>query len=435
MRLIGYVVVSVLLVAPPCVMGAGGTALSADEALVDELRDAAGGEARVSYSERTGLVRFLGTAPGRSIRQKTAVAVGSTPEVAARTFLADYGEIFGIGDQAGELAVVRSRTASGGRSFVRFQQVYDGIPVMGGELVVQVDAAGGIISVNGEIVPSPLVYTEPSVSAEEASEVAREAVAKWYGLYPDKLTVSAPVLSIYNPAVMGWGADSNFLVWRTNAYTGVAGAVDELVCVDAQRGTVALHFSRIEEAKNRKIYDNNGNPNAGLPGTGPVRIEGQGATGIADVDNAYDYAGDAYDFYKNTHNRDGLDEAGMTIIETVRFCYPAPEPCPYQNAFWSTQYQQMVFGSGYASAEDVVGHELTHAVTSNESKLFYYMQSGAINESFSDIWGEFIELTYNAGPAADRWKLGEDLPAGALRDMKNPPAMGDPDRMGSANFV
>ena len=51
----------------------------------------------------------------------------------------------------------------------------------------------------------------------------------------------------------------------------------------------------------------------------------------------------------------------------------------------------MVFGEGFAAADDVVGHELTHGVTESESALFYYMQSGAINESFSDVWGEFID--------------------------------------------
>src|SRR5512142_2424942 len=97
----------------------------------------------------------------------------------------------------------------------------------------------------------------------------------------------------------------------------------------------------------------------------------------------------------------------------------------------------MVFGQGYAAADDVVAHELTHAVTQYTSGLYYYMQSGAINESLSDIFGEFVDLTNGRGTdsAAVRWKMGEDLPSGALRDMKDPPSMGAyPDRMTSINY-
>lgn len=94
----------------------------------------------------------------------------------------------------------------------------------------------------------------------------------------------------------------------------------------------------------------------------------------------------------------------------------------------------MVFGAGYAAADDVVAHELTHGVTEYMSNLIYDGQSGAINESLSDTFGEFVDLTNTGGtdnPAA-RWLLGEDVPgSGAIRDMANPPAFGDPDRMGS----
>src|SRR3990172_13390344 len=92
---------------------------------------------------------------------------------------------------------------------------------------------------------------------------------------------------------------------------------------------------------------------------------------------------------------------------------------------------------GFPMADDVVGHELTHGVTQYESNLFYYYQSGAINESFSDLWGEFIDLTNLTGSdgPSDRWLMGEDVTNyGAIRDMENPPAFGDPDRMLSANY-
>src|SRR6185369_6471708 len=102
------------------------------------------------------------------------------------------------------------------------------------------------------------------------------------------------------------------------------------------------------------------------------------------------------------------------------------------NAFWNGS--QMVYGNGYASADDVVGHELTHAVTERTAGLFYYMQSGALNESFSDIFGETIDLGSTVGGGNDtlaaRWLLGEDLLIGAIRNMSDPTVFGDPSRVG-----
>ena len=97
-------------------------------------------------------------------------------------------------------------------------------------------------------------------------------------------------------------------------------------------------------------------------------------------------------------------------------CFPpsisarASAECPYQNAFWNGT--QMVYGEDFSLADDVDAHELTHAVTEKSASLAYYMQSGALNESFSDIFGETVDLTNGAGTdtAAVRWQLGEDLP-------------------------
>ena len=120
----------------------------------------------------------------------------------------------------------------------------------------------------------------------------------------------------------------------------------------------------------------------------------------------------------------------MQLVSTIDFCPDRTSNCPYENAFWDGA--QMVYGDGFATADDVVGHELTHGVTEFSSHLFYYQQSGAINESMSDVFGEYIDLVNGAGTdtPAVRWLMGEDIPGfGAIRDMENPPAFGDPDRM------
>ena len=217
--------------------------------------------------------------------------------------------------------------------------------------------------------------------------------------------------------------------------------------VDAQRGGVVLSINQIDSAKVRQIYDNQNDYTRGLPGSGDVvRAEGAPATGISDVDRAYEYSGITYDFYSSTHGRDSLDGLGLSLVSTVNYC-PGPTCSPgntYQNAFWNGV--QMVYGAGFAAADDVVAHELTHGVTENESNLFYYMQSGAINESFSDIWGEYVDLTYDGAfdddSAGVRWYLGEDVPVegtpppygGAIRNLANPPEFNDPDKMSSTLY-
>jgi Zn-dependent metalloprotease len=146
---------------------------------------------------------------------------------------------------------------------------------------------------------------------------------------------------------------------------------------------------------------------------------------------AHEYAYDTYDFYKTRFGRDSIDGNGMAIISNIHV------GSNYGNAFWLTQ--EMVYGDkyGFALADDVVAHELTHGLTQSESNLFYWYQSGAINESLSDIFGEAVDQANGAGndSAAVEWLLGEDVSGlGALRSLSNPPAFGDPDKMTSSLY-
>jgi Zn-dependent metalloprotease len=361
--------------------------------------------------------------------------------MAARGFLSTYGSLFGIKDQARELKGVRSKKVDRGRSFVRFQQHHSDVPILGGELVVQTDSFNNILSANGEVLPEIRVNTSPSVTQAAAQEKALAFVLKnysqEYAIESGSLKVSTPELWMYNPILLGVNRDFTHLVWRIEVSSTELLPIRELVLIDAHLGHVVLHFNQIDTARNRLIYDNANDWLKPLP-SDPAdlkRSEGDGPSGITDVDNAYDYAGDWYDFYLNYHGRDSIDDAGMALVSTTRYC-PNFISCPYLNAFWAGS--QMVYGEGFASADDVVGHEMTHGVTTNESRLFYYMQSGAINEAFSDIWGEFVDLTNLKGDdaAGVRWLLGEELPMGIgpIRSMKDPTVYGDPDRMGSPNF-
>jgi hypothetical protein len=267
----------------------------------------------------------------------------------------------------------------------------------------------------------------PSIDTETARQKALELAAREYGKDVSELQASEPSLWIYSPSLLGGpGLDMPLLVWRTEV-TGVELlSIRELVLVDAQTGIVALNFSQTHSGKDRKTYD--AQSTANLPGV-LRRSEGEDPYGDADVDNAHDFAGDTYDFLLNQHGRDSLDGAGLSLISTVDYCEPGD--CPMANAFWNGE--QMAYGDGYASADDVVGHELVHGLTQFTSGLYYYYQSGAINESLSDIWGEFVDLTNSGGndDATVRWLMGEDTPIGAIRDMADPPNGWQPDKMSS----
>ncbi len=154
---------------------------------------------------------------------------------------------------------------------------------------------------------------------------------------------------------------------------------------------------------------------------------------------AHKYAIGTYNLYKNSFSRNSIDNAGGEILSTVHYS------TGYDNAFWNGY--MMIYGDqyGYPRADDVVAHELTHGVTQYESNLFYYYQSGAINESFSDLWGEYYDQSNGQGTDtnAAKWIIGEDvsgypIPAGfslpAMRSMSNPPALKDPDRMTSTYY-
>ena len=403
------------------------------EELTQRLQDRTAGAVTIVTDPDSGRVSFIGSDAEHPVRQAILWPSWTSPETAARQFLGTYGSLFGLQNQAEELTVKELETTDQGRSFVRFQQLHEGIPVLAGELIVHTDASRDVLSSNGEVVAGIALDTTPQVTAAAARDTALDIVAAEYDLTTAELKADTGELWIYNPSLLGAGPDFNYLVWRFDVTSVDLLPIRELVLVDAGRGQVALHFNQIGYAKDRRIYDNANNSAAGLPGIGPVRTEGGGSSGVADVNYAYDYTGHTYDFYFATHGRDSIDNAGLPLTSTVRYCDPL-HSCPYANAFWNGT--QMVFGQGYAAADDVVAHELTHGVTEYESGLLYYRQSGAINEAFSDIWGEFIDLTNGAGNDAPavRWLCGEDLSIGAIRSLSNPPLYGLPDKMSSPNY-
>ena len=173
----------------------------------------------------------------------------------------------------------------------------------------------------------------------------------------------------------------------------------------------------------RMIYDQ-AHSTASPPGT-LVRAEGGPAVTDVSINQAYDNFGATYQLYWDVFHRDSIDDQGMPIRGLVHY------GSSYDNAFWDGQ-GHMFFGDGdgqlltdTTKGLDVIGHELTHGVTQHEANLTYSGQSGALNESISDVFGSLVKQYHLAQTAAQAdWLIGADIVgpvlAPALRSMKAP---------------
>ncbi len=174
--------------------------------------------------------------------------------------------------------------------------------------------------------------------------------------------------------------------------------------------------------KRRSVYD--ARHGYELPGK-LIRSEGGPKSKDARVNEAYAGAGSTYEMFKTLFSRNSIDNRGMRIDSTVHY------GVSYDNAFWNGR--QMVYGDGdgeifgpFTRALDVIGHELTHGITQYEAGLNYRGQSGALNESFSDVFGSLVKQYKKRQTAVEAdWLIGENLflpgvKAKAIRSMKAP---------------
>ena len=167
-----------------------------------------------------------------------------------------------------------------------------------------------------------------------------------------------------------------------------------------------------------------------LPGR-QLRGEGGAPTGDPAADEAYDGAGATYDLFSEIYNRNSIDGVGLRLDSTVHY------RTGYDNAFWNGR--QMVYGDGdedlpeaqrlfnrFTIAVDIIGHELAHGVTQHTANLIYQGQSGALNESISDVFGSLVKQRLLGHTAAEAdWIIGEGLftsnvNGAGIRSMKEP---------------
>jgi len=386
-------------------------------------------DVRIKIHPRSGAVRLIGGRPQAPLMVPTVNEV-TRADFAGMAAVEHFGPMFGLARPEQEMRPISEVTKPRGGSRHRYRQYHKGIPVLAAELKVNLDKYRRVISMSGENSINLDVDVAPRLRRGQARKLARQIVAKWYDVQQPSLQAGAAELWIVDPKMLKPGDRDASLAWRIEVTDKQEPrSIRELLFIDAKTAGIILHINLIERAKNRETYTANGTNN--LPGTLVCdENDPDCMAGNSEARNAHLFAGETYDFFFNEHGRDSLDDAGQTLISTVNY---SDFLCP--NAFWNGE--QMVYCTGLVT-DDIVGHELTHGFTENTSNLLYYYQSGAINESLSDIWGEFVDLTNSSGndsPSA-RWLIGEDLTGtiGVIRDMADPPAMGDPDKMSSPYY-
>jgi len=181
------------------------------------------------------------------------------------------------------------------------------------------------------------------------------------------------------------------------------------------RESVALPGEGLVAGEHVTVYDAGHGGDANLPGT---RMRGDADPESSDdaVNQAFDGADKTYQFYRQVYGRDSVDGQGLGLVSSVHY------GTDFDNAFWNGS--QMVYGDGSGQLFqvggltkdiDVMAHELTHGVTQYTAGLTYHTQSGALNESISDVFGSLVKQ-HTLGQTADQadWLIGEGILGPAL---------------------
>ncbi len=348
----------------------------------------------------------------------------------------------------------------------RVQHYYQGVPVRLSMGVVH-SKMGRIRMINGDFVPEAKLGGRAVISKDAARDIALKKfpAKKYYWQEPGynqmlqritgkKDTSYFPVGSLeYCAREMDLEKDFR-LCYRfdvlaidslfgksiyIDAETGDLVATNELILHTDVKGTAVTKFSGTRSITTDSVAPGSYRLREASRGKGIETYNmktGKTYTAAVDFTDADNYwnnvnaqkdevatdahwgAAQTYDYYFGEHGRNSFDNNGAKIYSFVHF------DVNYDNAFWDGYVMSYGDGSGGTfkaplTALDVCGHEITHAVTSYTASLAYSYESGALNESFSDVFGQTIEQW--SRPTQYSWKIGEDITANAgIRDMSNP---------------
>jgi len=368
----------------------------------------AAGKLDASWNDATGIPNFIS---GKDAATRLPYTVKpderDKPERIARGFIAENAALFKIG--ADDAFALRRLEADKqlGFAHVRLDQTFKGIPVHAQQLVVHLDAQANIVAVNGQFVPNINVMTEPLLTKADAEKIARDDLLNGQLQANERARVTTMILDktaleIYiddaNPqhATLTW-----HVVIMTHSPLG-----EWRYFVNARKPVVTHRFNNVASDKIRETYTANNSTD--MPGRLLIS-EGERSTRDPIAQAAHDGAGKVYDYYFGTFKRDSVDGQGGKMVSSVHY---GSDPEDAENAGWVGENQQMVYGDGGRIFKplpyglDVIGHEFTHGVIGSTAGLEYKGQSGALNESYADIFGALIDR--------GNWTIGEAV-------IKSPP--------------
>ena len=372
-----------------------------------------------------------------------------TPEEKVLEFFKQYGDLFGIRDVSTELQLIDKQTDSIGVHSLTYQQSYAGVAVFGGQLKARVTSDNQLTSVNGVfIVFQEPIDTVPTIPADAATDLALNLVQKQLTASGSNLVVAGTRLTVYQKGLLEGIEGSPHLAYEVEI-TDTGGTIREFIYVDAHTGEVIDQVSAIQQIQ-RRIYDREQTTLALY-----WREGDQAPVGNEDVDNLITYSEDVYNLFLtmtegNFRSWNGYDG----IMHSVYNANDLGNCAEDANAFWNGTFT--AFCPSLA-VDDVVAHEWAHAYTESTHHLVYSLQSGALNESYSDIFGEVVDRLNSMGedpldrprsdgscsihgagsPNADdseRWLMGEDADGGALRDMWNPTCYNHPGKVSDPEY-
>jgi bacillolysin len=337
---------------------------------------------------------------------------------------------------------------AGGGTQTRYQQMVGAARVLGGQLTVLADKSGRTTAVVGAYFPGLKAKNTVSVSAAGARGIAAKRVGA-AGKWSSALRIDPKDGRLFHQVVTQ-RADQRWVQW-VDATSGVVKKQYDAIAHGDGTGVKGdpKTFSTIQVGSTFFLRSADGRQETYDAGNKQVR-----GTIMTDSDDHWDFnkpkflspsqapGVDAHyytavvdDFYADVFGRNSVDDQGLPLISTVHFANR------YCNAFWNGV--QMTYGDGdgtsclpLSGGLDVVGHELTHGVTEFTSNLIYENQSGALNESFSDMMGntiEFYAAQNRKDPAGSPdWLIGEDVIKApdivlGFRNMGDPQEDADPD--------
>lgn len=354
----------------------------------------------------------------------------------ASEFLAENFRAFNL-RSANDLVLLDETTDNYGLKNVTYRQQYQGVPVYDGLLKFHFNAKEELSSINGNSISIAKLNTVPDITAAEAEIIARDMVTKQdLNKSNTPLQTAKTNLIIFPKNLMQGGIVTPYLAYQIEVTNKKD--VREYIFINAHTGELVEQFTGIHPI-DRKLYETN------TTATNLKWKEGDAFPGTLSSwqQNEVVTSEHVYNFFKNTFGYVSYDAADHTMITVNN---DPTISCP--NARWNGTYAGYCDGT---ATDDVIAHEWGHAYTEYTSGLIYQYQSGALNESYSDVWGETIDLINNymdegenlsvrtttACSGSLRWKVGEDATSfgGAIRDMWNPNCNGDPAKvLDAANY-